>query len=81
MHMLVQNTHSHICTEPIVPQITTGTPNNTSISADDVALRSPGSSVHHSGGSLKGPLRLFSHPVVRDDTLPLSVSPKVSENY
>ena len=59
-------THMHTPVEPIVPQIaTSSSPTMSSTSAEDIVVRSPGAG---QTGSAKGALRLFSQPVVRDDT-------------
>ena len=59
-------THMHTPVEPIVPQIaTSSSPTMSSTSAEDIVVRSPGAG---QTGSAKGALRLFSQPVIRDDT-------------
>ena len=52
--------------EPIVPQIpTSSSPTMSSTSAEDIVVRSPGAG---QTVSAKGALRLFSQPVIKDDT-------------
>ena len=49
-----------------MPQIaTSSSPTMSSTSAEDIVVRSPGAG---QTGSTKGALRLFSQPVIRDDT-------------
>jgi hypothetical protein len=56
----------HPPVEPIVPQIaTSSSPTMSSTSAEDIIVRSPGAG---QTGSAKGALRLFSQPVIKDDT-------------
>ena len=54
--------------EPIVPQIGSTIASGVGLSPQDMPLRSPGSTI-----SPHPPMRLFSHPVFRDDT---STSPR-----
>ena len=49
-----------------MPQIaTSSSPTMSSTSAEDIVVRSPGAG---QTGSTKGALRLFSQPVIKDDT-------------
>lgn len=72
---LSSHIHTHTPVEPIVPQIaTSSSPTMSSTSAEDIVVRSPGAG---QTGSAKGALRLFSQPVIRDDTAQDTKTPSV----